>query len=353
MTSLVVAGGLETKLYFPASRLERVLQGLTGGILMRKRSSAAYLALVVGLSVTLAGCGYVSQVRAMKAFKDGNKAYAASDWRAAVEKYQEAADMTAADPACEWCPAIYFYLGNSYDNLYRPARKGEPENDALLMKAVENYKLASEKLTEESNPKRSLALEFLVSVYGPDKLADPTQAEPVVKRMIELAPNEPTNYFQLAKIYEDSGEYELAEETYLKGRDAKPNDPTVYLTIAGYYNRQGNFEKLVENLRKRIELEPNNPEAHYTLATYHWDKASRDFRLTDPQKRQLVLDGLVAVDKALEIKPDYIEAMTYRGLLLRTQALVEKDPKLQQQLIREGTALGDKANEMRKARASS
>ena len=88
--------------------------------------------------------------------------------------------------------------------------------------------------------------------HGPDKLADPTQAEPVVKRMIELAPNEPTNYFQLAKIYEDSGEYELAEETYLKGRDAKPNDPTVYLTIAGYYNRQGNFEKLVENLRKRM-----------------------------------------------------------------------------------------------------
>ena len=320
---------------------------------MRKRSSAAYLTLVMGLSVALAGCGYIGQVRAMKAFKDGNKAYAASDWRAAVDKYQEAADMTAGDTACEWCPAIYFYLGNSYDNLYRPARKGEPENDAYLTKAVENYKLASEKLTEESNPKRSLALEFLVATYGPDKLADPTQAEPVVKRMIELSPNEPTNYFQLAKIYEDSGEYELAEETYLKGRDAKPNDPTVYLTIAGYYNRQGNFEKLVENLRKRIELEPNNPEAHYTLATYHWDKASRDFRLTDVQKRQLVLDGLDAVNKALAIKADYIEAMTYKGLLLRTQALVEKDPKLQQQLIREGTALGDKANEMRKARASS
>lgn len=320
---------------------------------MRKRSSAAYLALVMGLGVTLAGCGYVNQVRAMKAFKDGNKAYAASDWRAAVQKYQEAADMTATDTTCEWCPAIYFYLGNSYDNMYRPARRGEPENDALLTKAVENYKLASEKLTEESNPKRSLALEFLVAAYGPDKLADPTQAEPVVKRMIELAPNEPTNYFQLAKIYEDSGEYQLAEETYLQGRDARPNDPTVYLTVAGYYNRQGDFAKLVENLRKRIELEPNNPEAHYTLATYHWDKASRDFRLSDKEKLQLVLDGIAAVDKALEIKPDYIEAMTYKGLLLRTQALVEKDPATQQRLIREGTALGDKANEMRKARASS
>jgi tetratricopeptide (TPR) repeat protein len=318
---------------------------------MNKRSSAAYLALFLGLSVTLAGCGYLNQVRAMKAFKDGNKAYATSDWRTAVQKYEEAAQMTASDPTCEWCPAIHFYLGNSYDNLYRPARKGEPANDELLNKAVEQYKIASEKLTEESMPKRSLALEFLVAAYGPDKLADPTAAEPVVQRMIELAPNEPTNYFQLAKIYEDSGEYQLAEETYLRGRDARPNDPTVYMTVAGYYNRQGDFEKLVENLKKRIELEPQNPEAHYTLATYHWDKASRDFRLSDAQKRDLVLQGLDAVNKALEIKPDYIEAMTYKGLLLRTQALVEKDPKKQQELIREGTALGDKANEMRKARA--
>jgi tetratricopeptide (TPR) repeat protein len=264
---------------------------------MKKRSSAAFLALCVGLSVTLAGCGYLNEVRAMKAFKDGNKAYTASDWRVAVQKYEEARELNPENGA------IYFYLANSYDNLYRPARKGEPANDELLNKAVENYKLASERLTEESTPRRSLALEFLVAAYGPDKLADPTAAEPVVQRMIELAPNEPTNYFQLAKIYEDSGEYQLAEETYLKGRDAKPNDPTVYMTLAGYYNRQGDFEKLVENLKKRIELEPQNPEAHYTLATYHWDKASRDFRLTDAQKKELVLEGLQAVDKALEIKP--------------------------------------------------
>jgi len=319
---------------------------------MNMRSSAAFLALFIGLSVTLAGCGYMNQVRAMKAFKDGNKAYAASDWKAAVAKYEEATQLTAADTTCEWCPAIYFYLANSYDNLYRPARKGEKANDELMEKAVANYKLASEKLTENSQPKRSLALEFLVAAYGPDKLADPTQAEPVVLRMIELAPNEPTNYFQLAKIYEDSGEYQLAEETYLKGRDAKPNDPAVYLTVAGYYNRQGDFDRLIENIRKNIELEPNNPEAHYRLATYSWDKASRDFRLSDKEKMTIIEDGLKSVNKALEIKPDYVEAMTYKGLLLRTQALVEKDPKKQQELIKEGTALSEKANAMRKARQS-
>ena len=318
---------------------------------MKMRSSAAYLALFIGLSVTLTGCGYLNQVRAMKAFKDGNKAYAASDWRVAVQKYEEAEKLTAGDATCEWCPAIYFYLGNSYDNMYRPARKGEAANDALLQKAVDNYKLASEKLTETTAPKRSLALEFLVATYGPDKLADPTQAEPVVQRMIQLAPNEPANYFQLAKIYEDSGEYDLAEQTYLKGRDAKANDPLVYLTVAGYYNRQGDFDKLMENIRKNIELEPQNPEAHYRLATYSWDKASRDFRLSDKDKMAIITDGLAAVDKALQIKPDYVEAMTYKGLLMRTQALVEKDPAKQQALIKEATALSDKANAMRKAKA--
>ena len=65
---------------------------------MEKRSSAAYLALFIGLSVALAGCGYMNQVRAMKAFKDGNKAYGASDWRVAVANYEEAAQLTANDP---------------------------------------------------------------------------------------------------------------------------------------------------------------------------------------------------------------------------------------------------------------
>ena len=81
--------------------------------------------------------------------------------------------------------------------------------------------------------------------------------------MIDLEPNEPTNYFVLAKIYEDSGEYELAEQTFLQGQgSARPNDPAVYLQLAGFYNRQGNFDKTIESLNERTKVEPNNPEAY-------------------------------------------------------------------------------------------
>jgi tetratricopeptide (TPR) repeat protein len=319
---------------------------------MKMRSSAAYLTLFIGLSVALTGCGYMNQVRAMKAFKDGNKAYAASDWREAVAKYEDAAKLTSGDPACQWCPAIYFYLANSYDNMYRPARKGEASNDALLQKAVDNYKLASEKLTEDTSPKRSLALEFLVAAYGPDKLADPTQAEPVVQRMIQLEPGEPTNYFALAKIYEDAGAYDEAEKMLVSAKAAKPGDPAVYMTLAGYYNRQGHFDKTIEALEERAAKEPNNPEAFYTIATYYWDEAYRDFKLKEPEKRDFVAKGMTAVDHALQLKPDYVEAIVYKGLLLRLQANLEKDPAKQQQLLKDATALSEKANAMRKAKAA-
>ena len=77
------------------------------------------------------------------------------------------------------------------------------------------------------------AMEYIVAAYAPDKLNDPSQAEPIVQKMIQMDPSEPTAYFQLSKIYEDAGRYEEAEQALLKARDARPNDPTVWSSIAG------------------------------------------------------------------------------------------------------------------------
>ena len=313
--------------------------------MMKLRSSMAGLALVGTLALAFAGCGQVNAVRAQKAFKDANKLYAASDWRAASVKYQEALELYPENAYS------YFFLANSLDNMYRPTRAGEPENDALLTKAIDNYKLAATNIQDPLWKRRSL--EFLVAAYGPDKLNDPTQAEPIVKQMIDLDPSDPSNYFQLASIYENSGEYELAEQTFQKAREAKPNDPNVYMQIAGYYNRQGDFAKTIDALAERVKLEPNNPEAYYTMSTYYWDKAYRDFRLKDAEKLDMVMKGIESVDKAIQIKDDYMEAIAYKNLLLRLQANLIKDPARQQALIREADQLRDRAEQMRKAKNTS
>src|SRR5439155_3142311 len=156
----------------------------------------------------------------------------------------------------------------------------------------------------------------------------------------------------LAKIYEDAGAYEQAEQVLIKAKEARPNDPAVYMTLAGYYNRQGQFDKTIEALQERAAKEPNNPEAFYTIATYYWDEAYRDFKLKETEKKAYVQKGIEAVDHALQIKPDYMEALVYKNLLLRSQANLEKDVAKQQSLIKEADKLRDRAQELRKQRAA-
>jgi tetratricopeptide (TPR) repeat protein len=314
------------------------------GDLMRVRSKAI-LAVVAALAIASGACGKVGNLQARKAFKEATTMYTAQNYQEAADKYQE---VLASDPNFTTTDGTtpYFYIANSYDNLYKPARKGEAANDAFLTKAIENYKIAAEK---DTNPKmRNLALDYLVYAYGPEKLNDPTQAEPIVQKKISLDPSEATNYFMLAKIYEDNGNLDQAETMYKKAQEMKPKDAAVYQQLAGYYQRQGEFDKLIEAVQQRAELEPNNPEAHYSIASYYWDEAYRNSRLSEAQKKEYTDKGLDEVDKALKIKADYVEAVVYKGLLLRIKATLTKDLKEQQQLLKQASDLQAEAAAMKK-----
>lgn len=313
---------------------------------------ARVAALALG-ALSAAGCAKVGEIQAMRSFKEANAAYQQQDYVKAAGLYEE---VVKSAPDSRPAHQAYFFLGNSYDNLWKPSKRGEAENDALLDKAVSNYQTCAEKLATAADPQdkklANLALQYLVAAYGPDKINDPAKAEPVVQRMIEIEPSEPTNYFALAKIYEDAGAYPEAEQVLLRAKDARPSDPGVYMTLAGYYNRQGQFDKTIEALEQRAKQEPNNPEAFYTISTYYWDKAYRDPRVREAEKRDYVQKGVEAVDRAIQIKPDYAEALVYKGLLLRLQANLEKDPAKQQALLKQADGLRDKALELRKQKAA-
>ena len=309
-----------------------------------RKFSVTTCALTAGLGMLVAGCGQIDMLKSKMAFKDANGLYQTQDFRGAIKKYKEALQLDAATTG----PAgAYFFMANSADNLYRSAKKGDAANDQFLTDAVEGYKNAAQTSTD---PKiKKLALEYLVAAYNsPDKLNDPGQAEPILLQMIQMEPKDTANIFALAKIYEDSGNYEQAEAMLMKAKESSPNEPAVYMQLAGYYNRQGEFDKTIDALQQRAAKEPNNPEAHYTIATYYWDKAYRDFRLSEVDKKKMVQAGVDLVDKALSIKSDYAEAMVYKNLLLRLQANLEKDPAKQAALLKQADTIRDKAQELRK-----
>jgi tetratricopeptide (TPR) repeat protein len=300
--------------------------------------------LVVGLCCTLAACGWIDKLKAQQAFKDANGAYKAQDYKRAAQHYEEAIKLNPE------LTAALFYLGNSYDNQYKPARAGEPENDLMLTKALDYYQQAFEK--DPSPEIRKLALNYMVAAYGAERLNDPEKAEPLIQKMVDLDPSDPTNYFALAKLYEDSGQYEEAEKMLLKAKEVRPNSTDVYMQLAGYYNRQGDFEKTIEALNQRTAIDPTNPEAFYTISTFFWDKAYRDFRITEAQKIEYANRGLEAAGKAVALNPNYMEAVTYRGLLLRVLASVEKSADRQKALLKDADAMQARALEIRKQRAA-
>ena len=313
---------------------------------VRRAAAVAFVAML-GVSSTVA-CSAVAEIKAKMKFREANAAYQAQNYEKSIGLYEE---TLRNDPNLT---QVYFYLGNSYDNLYRPGlREADPANEAKLAKAVENYELAAQKLDKPEETKlKMLSLQYLASAYGADKLNDPGKAEPVIQRMIQADPQDPANYYALAKLYEDAGAYPEAEQMLIYGKDVKPNDSAGYMQLAGFYNRQGEFDKTIAALEQRATLEPNNPEAYYMISTYYWDNAQRNVALREAEKMANVEKGLQAVGRALQIRPDYLEALVYKGLLLRTEALLEKNPAKQQALIKEATELQSQAEELKKKKTA-
>jgi tetratricopeptide (TPR) repeat protein len=299
--------------------------------------------LMLGLALATTACGKYSikSIRSLTAFKDGLVFYQKSEFAKAAASFEEAVKR---DPDLG---LAYFFLGNSYDQLYKPGKKGDPDNDANLPKAVEAYKKAVEKLNDPADPNqvkyRKLSYEYLIAAFGPEKINDFAQAEPIANQLIQLEPNEPGNYEALGRLYEEQGRYEEAEPMFKKAIEVKPSDPLGYQILAGYYDRQGDFDKMIDAFMQRANMEPNNPEAWHTLGTYYFAKIQKNPKLPKDLARSYVKAGLDAEDKALAINAEYPEALTYKSLLLRLQANIETDPAVQKKLLADADTFHSKA----------
>ena len=108
----------------------------------------AVLVAIVG--VAAAGCGKysISNIRSAKAFQDANALYKKADYKGAVARYEDSIRFTPPDLGF-----AIFFLGNSYDNLYKPSKKDDPENMGYLNKAAEHYRTAIDKLKTATDPK--------------------------------------------------------------------------------------------------------------------------------------------------------------------------------------------------------
>ena len=75
----------------------------------------------------------------------------------------------------------------------------------------------------------------------------------------------------------------------------------------------------------------------------------RDPTLDAATRLASIKEGIAAEDRALALKPEYLEAMTYKNILLRMQANLETDQAKRDKLIKEADELKSRAMAIMKA----
>ena len=116
--------------------------------------------------------------------------------------------------------------------------------------------------------------------------------------------------------------------------------------IASLYFQQKKFDQAQQYYKQIAELDPNDPETYYSLAVIDWmeayqpdqkARAELGMKPTDELKdkkacsalkeanAQKVEDGIQNLQKALQLRPDYDDAMAYLNLLYRQRAEYECD----------------------------
>ena len=139
---------------------------------------------------------------------------------------------------------------------------------------------------------------------------------------------------------------EQAIEQYKEVLARDPKNANSVKGIAYLYLQMKRFNDAKEYYRKATELDPNDPEPYYSVAVIDWtqtyqprmeERAKLGLKPEEPLKDKKVCaalkqknganiqEGIDNLNKALQIRPDYDDAMAYMNLMYRERADLQCD----------------------------
>ena len=154
---------------------------------------------------------------------------------------------------------------------------------------------------------------------------------------------------------------------------------TALASIAQIYYSMKKFDEAKKYNQRRIEIEPNNPEPYYWIGVLDWAIAfprtqtlRSDNSISQPNAKgdlppipeklrkglaennePLVDEGLKALNKAIELKPNDADSMVYLNLMFRQKAEIDPDEDTRQADLKQAENWVNKALAARKAGTAS
>lgn len=226
---------------------------------MKRQVKVAALIVVSAVLMLSTGC---NKLRARDQLNKGVQAYKNARFEQAIEHFKNSVDL---DPGLE---TARLYLATAYMGQYVPG-VDLPENKRNAELAIEQYQNVL-----NSNPKQNAAV---LSLKG------------------------------LAAIHFNLKEFEKAKEYHRKVLEKDPNDPETYYSI-GVIDWTQAYQPRME-ARNELGLKQEEPIKD--------KKVCEELRA---KNEQTVNEGINMLQRALELRQDYDDAMAYLNLMFREKA---------------------------------
>jgi len=264
------------------------------------RKAAAFVALLA-LAVGIAGC---DKLKARDLLNKGVQSFKNGQYDAAVEDFKQAKDL---DPTLL---NARLYLATAYASQYIPGAPSE-QNRNIGRQAIAEFKDIL-----GTNPDNLSAVDGIGSIL-----------------------------FQMAGTPYDPKLFEESKTYHQKHIQLKPEDPEPYYwigvidwTLAFRANGEMRKDYNEKNIRKQVKDTDPLPPALRT------DYVAKYGSLID--------EGVADLQKAIQLRPDYDDAMAYLNLLYRRKADTADSASARADLIKQADDLVDKVKEIKQKRAS-
>lgn len=257
---------------------------------------AALLLVVAGVS----GC---NKLKARDRLNKGVGAFKNGQYDSAIEFFKEARGL---DPSLM---NARLYLAAAYASQYIPGAPSD-QNTRVGTQAISEFRdvlSVDPKNLSAIDGLGSLLYQMAATPYDPKKF---DESKTYHQKHIELKPNDPEPYYWIGAI-----DWTVSQRINLELRAA--------------YNK-GNIRKQVQD----TDPMPPSVRAEYVA-----------------KSGAMVDEGIAALQKALQIKPDYDDAMAYLNLLYRRKADMVESAEERANLQKQADDLLDRVKEIKQKRA--
>ena len=230
------------------------------------------LLALAGVALALFSSVGCNKLRARDQLNKGVQSYKNSKYEEAINHFQQAVEL---DPSLL---NARMYLATAYAQQYIPGADS-PDNNRMAEQAIEQYNKVL-----EANPSRDQRVNAAKGV---------------------------------AYLYLNMRKFDEAKKYYRMASAVDPNDPEPYYSV-GVIDWTASYQPRME-ARAKLGLKPEenlNPK----------DKEQKKVCIELKQKNTpAIQEGIESLNKAIQLRPDYDDAMAYMNLMYREKADVECD----------------------------